>query len=332
MKRFFIYLLIYFFLLFIIPVFTVQFTLSPLWGKNAENTRLIKESLGDAPYKIKSYIKGEDKIEEFPLEEYLLGVVAAEMPGSFPDEALKAQAIAARTHIVSRVLAGESNDSAHKGAAVCTDPAHCKAWTDFEALKKEWEKAGENYGEKIENAVRSTSGEIILYDGKPISAVYYSMSSGNTENASDVWGGDVPYLKSVNSSFDENAPNFNSAASFTTDEFKRVILKENSEANLGENPELWIGEIKTSQGGGVLEIEIGGKYFKGTRIRTLFSLRSHNFTIAVADGIVTFNVKGYGHGVGMSQWGCNFLAKEGKNCYDILKYYYSGVEIGKLPS
>ena len=330
MKRTVIYITVYAVLVFFIPFFIVSFYGNIPQKEERLSKNFLKQSeikLGEKPYKIKSYIVSADEVREYELEEYLVGVVGAEMPASFPDEALKAQAVAARTFIISRVIADKGDVPEHKGAAVCTNPAHCKAWKSTGELEAAWgDKAEENL-KKIKAAVKATKNEIIVFNGEPITAVYYSMSGGKTENAADVWGGDVPYLKSVASSFDENAPNFNSEASFTFDEFKEIILKEAPDAVFGENPAEWFSDIVTSEGGGVMSIKIGGTEFKGTKIRTMFSLRSHNFTVSANEDKIVFKVKGYGHGVGLSQWGSKFLADSGKSYTDILKYYYTGVEV-----
>ena len=334
MKRKLTCIIIYSCLIFLIPsvvLFIRSGFTQPKSGErlSAEYKKQADEKLGSRPYKIKSYIVSADEVREFDLEEYLVGVVGAEMPASFPEEALKAQAVAARTFIISRVMADKGDVPEHKGAPVCTNPAHCKAWKSVDELTAAWgDNAKENLS-KIEKAVKSTENEIAVYKGTPISAVYYSMSGGNTENAADVWGGDVPYLKSVSSSFDENAPNFNSSAEFTLDEFKEIVLKEAPEAVFGENPAEWFSEPVLSEGGGVMSIKIGGIEFKGTKIRTMFSLRSHNFAVSTDGDKIVFNVKGYGHGVGLSQWGSKFLADSGKNYIDILKYYYTGIEVVK---
>ena len=317
LKKIILYVIIYIFLMFFIPEVVVYF-LSP--------------SPSPSPETVKTYVKAENTVREFPLEEYLVGVVGAEMPATFPVEALKAQAVAARTFIVYKTAFGASDAHGGTGAPVCTDPGHCKAWKSVEELMNSWggdNTLAEDYMNKIKTAVSETRGEIITFEGNPISAVYYSMSSGKTENSEDVWGGNVPYLKSVSSSFDEKAPGFNSEAAFTIEEFKKVILSENPLATFDNDPAFWITNIVRSEGGGVVSLEIGGAKFKGTRIRTLFSLRSHNFTIEFNNGIALFRVKGYGHGVGMSQWGSKFLAEEGKSYDEIIKYYYSGVEIEK---
>ena len=334
MKRLFICIIIYACLIFLIPSIAVFISggfapSKPQMPLSAEYKKQAEEKLGKPPYKIKSYIVSADEVREFDLEEYLVGVVGAEMPASFPEEALKAQAVAARTFIISRIMASKGDVAEHKGAPVCTNPAHCKAWKSVDELTAAWgDNAKENLS-KIEKAVKSTENEIAVWNGAPISAVYYSMSSGNTENAADVWGGDVPYLKSVSSSFDENAPNFNSTAEFTLDEFKKIILSEAPEAVFGENPSEWFSEPTLSEGGGVMSIKIGGAEFKGTKIRSMFSLRSHNFSITPEGDKIIFKVKGYGHGVGLSQWGSKFLADSGKNYIDILKYYYTGIDVVK---
>ncbi|MDP4118808.1 MAG: stage II sporulation protein D [Bacillota bacterium] len=329
-------ILTYFLLIFLIPATVVYFgvhTAVHNSGGNSLSFELRSEifkKFGKPPYKIKSYIVAKDTVQEFELENYLVGVVAAEMPASFPEEALKAQAVVARTYIVSRTLADKGDVAEHKGAPICTNPAHCNAWKSTEDARTGWGNVADEYLAKVTKAVNDTKGQIILYNGKPISAVYYAMSGGSTENAADVWGGNVPYLKSVSSSFDKNAPNFSTTAEFTFDEFRNIITGENAKANLSGNPNSWIGAVSTSQGGGVTSIVIGGQAFKGTRLRTLFSLRSQNFTVEITDRVI-FHVKGYGHGVGMSQWGCKFLAEGGKNYEEILKYYYTGVEIGAMP-
>ncbi len=329
MKKILLCILIYFTLIFLIPPGIILLRVDTP-GQTGNFREMLTPKADSGDITVKSYIAKDGKVMEFPLEEYLIGVVAAEMPAAFPDEALKAQAVAARTYIISRMLADKGDVKEHMGAPICTDPAHCKAWKSREEAEKDWGEGSGQYYEKVKSAVDSTKNQIILYEEKPISAVYYAMSGGASENAADVWGGDVPYLQSVNSSFDGNAPGFNSEAVISHENFKKIILEENPSAVLGDDPSLWIGEIKVSEGGGVISALIGGQEFRGTRLRSLFSLRSHNFTFEVTDENIIFHVKGYGHGVGLSQWGCKFLAEEGKNYEEILKYYYTGVELGEL--
>ncbi|MBQ9097640.1 MAG: stage II sporulation protein D [Clostridia bacterium] len=276
------------------------------------------------------YNSKTDKVMEMDLEEYLCGVISAEMPASFPYEALKAQAVAARTYIVKRCENSTSTD-AHKGAMMCTSSAHCNAWFSKEERMEKWEKSeAQSNWNKIVSAVNDTSGEIMTYDGAPITAVFYAISSGKTENAEDVWGGNVPYLQSAESPYDTQAPGYSSTATFSKEEFKNIILSAGKGADLSDSPSTWYKNENRSEGGAVLDCNIGGAVFKGTEIRSLFSLRSHNYTLSYDDGSFTFNVKGYGHGVGMSQWGAKYYAEEGKSYKDILKIYYSGISFRKI--
>jgi stage II sporulation protein D len=318
MKRILIIILMILTLTFLIPYFIIsKFSVfyTPPGEKKAETFE-----------KISVYIKSEDKVEKMDMSQYLKETVAAEMPAEFETEALKAQAVAARTYLVNRINAGnEQAKKDHKGADICTDSSHCKAWISENARRESWgaEKADE-YWNKISNAVESTAGVLITYNNSPISAVFHSTSSGFTENAKDVWGGDVPYLVSVESKGEDQSPRYHSERTLTADEFKST-----AESNLeGLN---WdnglIGDITRSDAGGIKTIVIGGVPVKGTKFRTMFELRSTNVNISEADGNILMQVTGYGHGVGMSQYGANYLASQGMNYIDILKTYYSGVEV-----
>lgn len=259
-----------------------------------------------------------NKIEEVPLEEYLKGVVAGEMPASFHTEALKAQAVAARTYILNKMVKPDP-DSPHPKAIVCDDSTHCKAWMSDELIT---EKFGESwhteYEPKILAAIEATKGEIMVYNGEPIVAVFHSTSSGRTENSADVWGGDYPYLKSVESPGDSESPKY--ATEVTVD-------RQTFTNTLGVEPK--IGEYTRSEGGSVMSLDIGGKLFRGADLRSMFRLNSADFTIEETADSFIFHVLGSGHGVGMSQYGANYLAKNGKSYQDILKAYYTGVEIKK---
>ena len=276
----------------------------------------------DYPTKVLVYIKHEDVVKEFDLEEYLVHVVAAEMPASFEMEALKAQAVAARTYIVNKMLSGNYPPE-HKGAAVCTDYTHCKAYISLEDAKAKFGDNFDEYWSKIQEAVKATQDEIIVYNNEPIVAVFHSQSHGKTENAHDVWGGYYPYLLSVDSPYDNQV----SYATFTFDDFCQRIKNFNPDANI-QSP----ADVKSpilTDAGAVKTINIGGVDFKGTQIRSIFNLKSHCFTISFNGDKVTFTVKGYGHGVGMSQNGANEPAKEGKKYDEILKVYYTNVDVVK---
>lgn len=291
---------------------------------NYKNEKTIK-----IPQKISVYIKNEDRVCDMDFSQYLKEVVSAEMPAEFHEEALRAQAIAARTYVINRVNAYKNSKTPeeHKGAYICTDSAHCKAWVSEERRKSLWpgEKADE-YWKKISKAVDSTGNLIITYNDEPISAVFHSTSSGFTENASDVWGGDVKYLVSVKSEGDENSPKFKSEKIMSIDEFKKIAEEKIPGV-------LWdkgiIGNISRTNAGGITKIEVGGVSIKGTDFRFMYDLRSTNIQFELTQAEIKMSVKGYGHGVGMSQYGANYLAQNGKNYEDILKTYYTGVNISE---
>lgn len=274
------------------------------------------------------YIKNEDKVVDMNKSQYLKEVVAAEMPASFEMEALKAQAVAARSYLVSRQNAYRISGTPeeHKGADMCTDPTHCKAWISEEKRRESWGAESEKNWEKIKRAVDETKGEVITYNNEVISAVFHSTSSGKTENSKDVWGGDRPYLVSVESPGDALSPKYKSEKEMSLDEFKK-IAKDNIEGVDFEKG--LIGNITRSDAGGILTVEIGGVAVKGTVFRKIYDLRSTNVEINIDGKKVRFDVTGFGHGVGMSQYGANYLAQQGKTYQEILKTYYTGVEITK---
>ncbi|MBQ3037645.1 MAG: stage II sporulation protein D, partial [Clostridia bacterium] len=279
--------------------------------------------------KLSVYVHDEDKVVEMSVNQYLREVVAAEMPAEFNVEALRAQAIAARTYLVNRINYYESagTPAEHKGAYTCTDATHCKAWISEKKRKELWGKEKSNeYWKKISDAVDSTGNLIITYNNEPISAVFHSTSSGYTESAKDVWGGDAQYLKSVRSEGEEKSPKYNSQKIYTREEFNKIATEKIPGVTFANYT---FGNITRSEAGGILTIDIGGVNVKGTDFRFIFDLQSTNVAIQESDDEIVFNVVGYGHGVGMSQYGANHLASEGKNYEDILKTYYSGVSISE---
>ena len=258
------------------------------------------------------------------LDQYLWRVVAAEMPASFEPEALKAQAAAARTYTLSKLGRTVEN---HPDADVCTDITCCQAYIDPDQAAANWGDSAAAYTAKITAAVSETDGMAILYDGQPIQAVFFSSAAGRTVDAVEVWGNSVPYLTSVDSPEGEEVPNYHSTATFSLDDFKSKLLGKYPEADLSGDPAGWFQNLTPNSAGGVETIDVGGVTVSGGALRTLFDLRSTSFTVtASADG-VTFSVTGYGHGVGMSQYGANALAREGKTYDEILKWYYTGVEV-----
>ena len=270
-----------------------------------------------APQSIK-VLTGEGTVT-MDMQEYLTGVVAAEMPASFQEEALKAQAVAARTYAMYCALG-----SKHGQAQVCTDFACCQAWHSEETLRQNWGEDYDTYIQKIRAAVETTAGQYLSYEGRPVFAAFHSSSAGATEDCGQVWN-PSPYLVSVSSpETAEDVPNFVSAVECTPLDFRDTLLYAHPEADFTGEESTWIGEMSLDASGRVASAILGGVPMEGTELRRLFSLRSTAFTLEYTGGRFRFTVTGYGHGVGMSQYGANVMAREGANYADILAHYYPG--------
>ena len=274
-------------------------------------------------------ILAEGKLRQMDMETYLLGVLRAEMPASFEEEALKAQAVAARTYVLHKIAGGGSAN--HPQADACDDISCCQAFKSQETAAGEWgEKAGE-YEEKIQRAVADTDGECVLYDGAPVLAVFHSSSVGTTQDAQAVWSTGLPYLQSVETPEGEDTvPDYRSTASFSASELREKLLDALPEAKLEGSPSNWFTNIRQQAGGTVNSLSVGGVEVGGNRLRTILELRSACFTISFDGDAVTFSVTGYGHGVGMSQYGANVLAGNGMTYREILEWYYTGAEVGTV--
>ena len=275
-------------------------------------------------------VKDGETVENMALDEYLRGVVRGEMPASFEQEALKAQAAAERTYVYYQLAAGRKE--AHPDADVCTDPACCSAWLSEDAAREKWGGDFDGWERRIEEAVAATDGQAALYAGQPILAVFHSSSAGKTAEAGDVWSGDVPYLRSVDSpEGEETVPNYYSAAAFTAAEAKALLAQAHPELTFSGGPDKWFGAVERDDSGRVSTVEVCGAPLRGVEVRRIFSLRSACFTVDAAADKVTFRVTGYGHGVGMSQYGANELARQGKTWQEILMWYYADITIGPAP-
>jgi len=271
---------------------------------------------------IKVYVVSEDSVREMNREQYLKEVVSAEMPVEFNIEALKAQAVAARTYLKSRE---KKSFEEHKGAVICTDYKHCKAWMSEKERKGQWKpEKSDEYWKRISQCVDETKDKYIVYNGEVIEALFHSTSSGYTENASDVWGKSVPYLVSVKSEGEELSPRYKSQKTVSKEEFKNKI-SENFE-NTDWSGDLFC-DIVRSEAGGIKTLKTGGVTVTGVQLRTIFELRSTNIEITEEGENIIFDVTGNGHGVGMSQYGANYLASTGMGYEDILKHYYTGTQI-----
>ena len=215
----------------------------------------------------------------------------------------------------------------HPDADVCADINCCQAYLDPDKAAANWGDSAQTYTEKIAQAVSSTDGQAILYDGAPIDAVFFSSAAGRTLSSVEVWGGSVPYLESVESPEGEEVPNYRTTVEVPAEEFRTTFLAQYPQADLSGEASEWFGETVPTSSGGVETMSVGGVTVKGTALRTLFGLRSASFTVEAEGDQVVFSVTGYGHGVGMSQYGAIALAKEGKSYLDILTHYYTGVTV-----
>ncbi len=257
--------------------------------------------------------------------DYLIGCVASEMPATYHEEALKAQAVAAYTNLVRMK---QTPDQSLNGADISDSPSKHQGYLDENTRREKWGDKYDVYNEKVTSAVTSVIGEIIEYDGSPIYAVYCAICPGRTESAENIWGGSVPYLQSVVSSGDRLSPDCSSTVVLSAEQVREMTASD-SEISLSDDPEEWLTNIETADTGtGVVKsITVGGKAITGIDARNMFSLRSPSFTVAYADGSFTFNVSGYGHCVGMSQYGADYMARQGSSYKEILEHYYKGARV-----
>ena len=272
----------------------------------------------DAPFDaaITLRVLTDGGVREMTLEDYLIGVLLAEMPAEFPPEALKAQTIASRTFALRKAESGK-----HVGADVCTDSACCQGWT-ADGTSTEIER--------VTQAVRGTDGLVLTYGGALIDATFFCCSGGKTESALAVWGSDIPYLQSVDSPGEEDAPRDTDEVTFSAAEFAARIAEISPDANLSGSPVNWLGSIERTEGGGISTVFLGGAAVKGTALRSALGLRSTAMDFSVTDDAITVTTRGYGHRVGFSQYGAKAMAEDGSGFAEILAHYYPGTEIKKL--
>lgn len=249
---------------------------------------------------------------EMELEEYLTGVLLHEMPVSFQPEALKAQAVVARTYAARRIGSGK-----HGTAAVCTESSCCQGYTDpGDYLAAGGTREGVD---KAAQAARDTAGQVLTYEGQLIDATYFSCSGGSTESAVAVWGSDVPYLQATDSPGEEISDHYTDTVTFTAGEFA-----QRTGCGGAGDPADWFGSVTYTEGGGVDTMRICGETYEGTRLRQLLGLKSTNFTVSVFGDLITIETHGFGHRVGMSQYGAEAMAQGGSGYEEILAHYYQG--------
>ncbi|MBR3162799.1 MAG: stage II sporulation protein D [Clostridia bacterium] len=330
-KKFTIYFIALLFICFILPgLLTVR-------KKEIINEVSNTETQVEEPYKyqkfstIKLLHSKTNEIEEIPLDTYLYNVVSAEMPADYELEALKAQAVVARTYTIYQI---SNSNGKHEGADICDDSTCCQAWISKEDRLAKWdEPVREDNWNKIVQAVDSTAGKIITYDGKPIDAFFHSNSGGKTELPVNVWGGsDFPYLQSVETSGEDGYTQYSSVVTISKEELLNKLKQKHQEVQIDFSAQDSIKILEYTDGGRVRTIKFGNIQISGVEARTLLGLKSANFEVKIEEDNVTFSVKGYGHGVGLSQTGSDSMAQNGSNYEEIIKHFYTNVEIQDINS
>ena len=337
MKKIILIVLLIILATFIIPIiFTNKFAMQEVNSnliKEVNNIEIVTENSSKYAYnkcgKVKLLHIKDNTIEELDIDEYLLGVVSAEMPADFEEEALKAQAVVARTYTIYMI---EHNKGKHENADICDDSSCCQAWISKGDRLSRWdeEKRDDNW-KKIERAVYSTAGKVATYNGDVIDAFFHSNSGGKTEEVSNVWGGEnLPYLQSVETSGEEAYSQYASVVVLGKSDFEDKIKQKYPDFVIDYNNTECIKIIEYTQGNRVKTIKIGNLELSGVEVRSLIGLKSANFVVEISDDNIKFSVKGYGHGVGMSQTGADSMAKQGSNYEEIIQHYYTGVEVTNI--
>lgn len=341
MKKILIYLLSFIIIIFIIPALLTKRTTTTS-SKEEKNNQLqtIKqeekqtiETETSSKYNYNKYgtitllHKKTGAIEQVNLDDYLCNVVSAEMPATFEQEALKSQAIVARTYTIYKIL-----NKKHDNADICNDSTCCQAWISKEDRLERWEEnQRENNWEKISKAVKDTSGKIVTYENKPIDAFFHSNSGGITEIPVNVWGGtEYPYLQSVETSGEDAYTQYSSEVILSQEEVLNKLKIKYADISIDfTNPDD-IKILEYTESTRVKTVKFGNHEISGVEARSLFGLKSTNFEITRENDKIKFSVKGYGHGVGMSQTGADSMAKQGSSAEDIIKHFYTGVEITEV--
>lgn len=329
MKKILKYVLIFIFIIIVLPNLCTKKRKKQnvQTSETTEEEKQETEKYDYSKYKtIKLYHVKTSQTEELSLDDYLYGVVSSEMPASFEKEALKAQAIVARTYTIYQITKSKGK---HGDADICDDYKCCQAWISKEDRLAKWsENEAEANWNKIVEAVDSTQGKIITYNGSPIDAFFHSNSGGITETASNVWGGDnFPYLQSVQTSGEDGYTQYSSEVEFSQSEFIDKIKTKHPDFEIDFNDNSCVQILEYTESGRIRTIKFGNIQIAGTEARTLLGLKSTNFSFEIVDGKIKFKVLGYGHGVGMSQTGADSMAKAGSSAEEIIKHFYSGVEI-----
>lgn len=333
MKKIIGWILVILLVVFLIPIFfTKGFKTKQVTSELEQNNVTpppISNTLSDTTT-IKLLHAKTNEIEEVGLEEYLCHVVSAEMPADYDMEALKAQAIVARTYTIYKIA---NNEKKHNDASICDSAACCQAWISKEDRLAKWEESvRQSNWDKIVSAIEQTQKKIITYDNQPINAFFHSNSGGMTEAPINVWGGSgYPYLQAVATGGEDSYTQYSSEVSLSKEEFLQKIKEKHPDVTIDFTQSDCLQIKEKTEGNRVKTMKVGNLELAGVEMRTLLGLRSANFEFSIQADTIKFNVVGYGHGVGMSQTGADALAKEGKTCEEIIKHFYTGVEIQNLP-
>jgi len=281
----------------------------------------------EADYRV--YLTAADKVVSLTPPEYLRGAVAAEMPLQYGDEALKAQIIAAHTYAVSYKIRERSNPTPRlRGADISDDPSIGQAYIDDARVRALYGDEAAGLMERLDRLIAEVGDIMMIYEGEPIVAAYHAISGGKTDSAQNIWGAYSPYLVAADSAADEESPDFLSKVMFSTSEVKEILTARG--AVLGGDAKKWFDNLIVTPSGYITAGKFGGAEFTGAQLREAFGLRSANFTVSLKGDIFTFTVKGWGHGVGMSQYGAQALAQQGRTYTEILKKYYKGISFCEL--
>lgn len=339
MRKLTIYIMLLILISFLIPIiFTRKFEDNKQTSSTSEHINNKEEStqkVDETSYDYKKYniVKvlhtKNNNVEEMKLDEYLYGVVSAEMPASFEKEALKAQSIVARTYTIYKII---HNGGKHGEADICDDSSCCQAWISKQDRLSKWQELErESNWNKIMQAVNETKGKIITYKGEPINAFFHSNSGGSTEAPINVWGGSgYPYLQTVETSGEDSYTQYNSEVNLSKKELINKMKEKYQDFSINFEEENPIKILEYTEGKRVKTIKIGNKNLSGVEVRSIFTLKSANFNVEIKDDNIKFSVIGYGHGVGMSQTGADSLAKQGKNSDEIITHFYTGVDVTEL--
>ncbi len=333
MKRFFLGLFGLCMAMFLLPLAAVPLS-NFRESEEALPTAVVSTAEGDAittknfgeNYPITLYLPATGQVLNLDFEDYIAGIVGAELSTDFPEEAIKAQAVAARSFILSKIATylDKGIPESHHGALLCGNFSHCRSYTPLEEIKEK------DYIEKVRQGVEDTRGEYLTYENKVAKAYFHKVSSGKTENVKDVWGVSIPYLVSVESEGDLRADGYRSRVFFPKEAFFTVIRGLRPKLKLPETLSDPTLTIKFTSGGSVETATIFGEKFSGKEIQEGFGLKSRTFSLEFLDDEAVFDVKGDGHGVGMSQAGAKAMAEKGKDYKEILSHYYPGVCLSSL--